>query len=159
MNLIENLKDNDLNERKKIMSMIEDRADKHFRRDIRLFFGCRNKACNLLDDETKLFSEFLTRLNAFSREVGIPKTYNYDLLRNEREWIYNALANKEGMVYVCGKVAVAESTYQSLVKMAFDGQRGLGCALEIGDHEKQYTDAEEVLKLMKNQIKDVNIHI
>ena len=131
------------------MSMIEDRADKHFRRDIRLFFGCRNKACNLLDDETKLFSEFVTRFNAFSREVDIPKTYNYDLLRNEREWIYNALANKEGMVYVCGKVAVAESTYQSLVKIVFEGQRGLGCAVEIEDQEKQYKDAEEFLKLMK----------
>ena len=93
------------------MSMIEYRADKHFRRDIRLFFGCRNKACNLLDDETKLFWEFLTRFNAFSREVDTPKTYDYDLLRIEMEWIYNALANKKGLVYVCGKVAVAESTY------------------------------------------------
>ena len=110
INRVENVDYQNEKDVAQVKGMIKLRADKTGRREIRLFFGCRNKGCNLLNNETELYTEFLTRLNAFSREANIPKTYNHDLMRQEQELVFSTLVNEGGRIYICGKVAIAHST-------------------------------------------------
>ena len=44
------------------------------RKLIYLFFGCRDKQCNLLEKETNLYSDIVHRFDAFSREKIYPNT-------------------------------------------------------------------------------------
>ena len=131
--------------------MIKHRADKTGRREIRLFFGCRNKECNLLDRETRVYSEFLTRLNAFSREKDIPKMYNSDLLKQEKEMVYSTLVNEGGRIYICGKVAMAHTTFQAVVAVGSEWTRQPGGRMEGKSKEEADINAEDFVNFLKDK--------
>ena len=150
VNRLENLNYKDEKEVARMRAMIRNRADKTGRREIRLFFGCRNKECNLLNQETEVYSEFLTRLNAFSREKNIPKTYNHDLLKQEKELVYSTLVNEGGKIYICGKVAIAHSTYKALIEVGSDVNRMLGGRFEDRPKEEADQFAENFLNYLKD---------
>ena len=82
---------------------------------VTLFFGCRNKQCNLLEDETKVYSKIMSRLNAFSRESNLPKQYVSDVMQKAHQSIYHSLVEQNGLVYVCGKISMANSVFKTLV--------------------------------------------
>ena len=151
VNRLENLNYKDEKEVARMRAMIRNRADKTGRREIRLFFGCRNKGCNLLNQETEVYSEFLTRLNAFSREHNIPKTYNHDLLKQEKEMVYSTLVNEGGRIYICGKVAIAHSTYKALIEVGSDVNRMLGGRFEGRPKEQADQFAENFVNFLKDK--------
>ena len=82
---------------------------------VSLFFGCRNKQCNLLEDETKVYSKIMNRFNAFSRESNLTKQYVSDVMQKEHQSIYHSLVEQNGLVYVCGKISMASSVFKTLV--------------------------------------------
>ena len=82
-----------------------------------MFFGCRDKGCNLLEHETNMFSNLMTRFNAFSREANCPKQYVSDVMKKEHHLIYNALVEQNGLIYVCGKIAMADTVFKTLVSI------------------------------------------
>ena len=82
-----------------------------------MFFGCRSNDCNLLHEEMKVECKFLTRYVAFSQADGQPRQYNYELMEAEKELIYNMIVEEEGVVFVCGKNAMADSVKQTLIKI------------------------------------------
>jgi nitric-oxide synthase len=84
---------------------------------ITMFFGCRDKGCNLLEHETNVYSEIMTRFDAFSREPNCPKQYVSDVMRKEHHLIYNALVEQNGLIYVCGKTAMADTVFKTLVSI------------------------------------------
>ena len=151
INRLENLDYKNEKDVAQLRAMIRIRADKTGRREIRLFFGCRNKACNLLHQETEVYSEFLTRLNAFSREQNIPKTYNHDLLKQEKELVYSTLVNEGGRIYICGKVAIAHSTYKALIEVGSDVNRMLGGRFEGRPKEESDQFAENFVNFLKDK--------
>ena len=151
INRIENLDYQNEKDVAQLKAMIRIRADKTNRREIRLFFGCRNKGCNLLNKETELYSEFLCRLNAFSRERNIPKTYNHQLLKQEKELVYSTLVNEGGRIYICGKVAIAHSTYQALIEVGSEVNRMLGGRFEGKGKEEADAYAENFLNFLKDK--------
>ena len=151
INRLENLDYKNEQDVKQLRAMIRIRADKTGRREIRLFFGCRNKGCNLLNQETEIYSEFLTRLNAFSRETNIPKTYNHDLLKQEKELVYSTLVNEGGRIYICGKVAIAHSTYKALIEVGSDVNRMLGGRFEGRPKEESDQFAENFVNFLKDK--------
>ena len=151
INRLENLDYSNEKDVARLKAMIRMRADKTNRREIRLFFGCRNKGCNLLNQETEVYSEFLTRLNAFSREQNIPKTYNHDLLRQEKELVYSTLVNEGGKIYICGKVAIAHSTYKALIEVGSDINRMMGGRFEGRPKEEADQFAENFVNFLKDK--------
>ena len=151
INRLENLDYKNEKDVAQLRAMIRIRADKTGRREIRLFFGCRNKGCNLLNQETEVYSEFLTRLNAFSREQNIPKTYNHDLLKQEKELVYSTLVNEGGRIYICGKVAIAHSTYKALIEVGSDVNRMLGGRFEGRPKEEADQFAENFVNFLKDK--------
>ena len=80
-----------------------------------MFFGCRDKNCNLLEYETNLYKNVITRFNAFSREANLPKQYVSDIMKEEHNLIYDALVERNGLIYVCGKIALANVVFKTLV--------------------------------------------
>ncbi|KAF2477411.1 NADPH dependent diflavin oxidoreductase-like protein 1 [Lindgomyces ingoldianus] len=70
-----------------------------------LFFGCRNAQADFFfkDDWEALKTEGvpLDVLSAFSRDQR-RKVYVQDLVRQNSAVVYDTLANKEGVVYICG---------------------------------------------------------
>ena len=151
INRVENLDYQNEKDVAQVKGMIKIRANKTGRREIRLFFGCRNKGCNLLSKETEVYAEFLTRLNAFSREKNIPKTYNHDLLRQEKELVYSTLVNERGRIYICGKVAIAHSTYQALIEVGSDVNRMVGGMFEGKPKEESDQFAEDYVNFLKDK--------
>ena len=82
-----------------------------------MFFGCRDKGCNLLEQETTFYSDILTRFNAFSRDPNCPKQYVSDVMKKEHHLIYNSLVEQNGLIYVCGKIAMADTVFKTLVSI------------------------------------------
>jgi len=151
INRVENVDYQNEKDVAQVKGMIKLRADKTGRREIRLFFGCRNKGCNLLNNETELYTEFLTRLNAFSREANIPKTYNHDLMRQEQELVFSTLVNEGGRIYICGKVAIAHSTYQALIEVGSEVNRMPGGRYEGRSKEDAVRYSEDFLNFLKDK--------
>ena len=73
-----------------------------------LFFGCRDWASNLLEDETE---GVLTRYNAFSRQIGEPKKYVQDLVLDHQEMVKKMVMDQEGYILVCGMVKKRKTAF------------------------------------------------
>ena len=82
-----------------------------------MFFGCRDQESNLLKYETNMFSNIIRRFNAFSREHNLPKQYVSDVMKKEYQLIYDALVEKNGLIYVCGKITMADTVFKTLVSI------------------------------------------
>ena len=82
-----------------------------------MFFGCRDKKCNLLEYETSIYLNMVKRFNAFSRETVCPKQYVSDIMKKEHQLIYEALVEQNGIIYVCGKIAMANTVFKTLVSI------------------------------------------
>ena len=82
-----------------------------------MFFGCRDQESNLLEKETEMFPSIIKRFNAFSREQNLPKQYVSDAMKNEHHLIYDALVEKNGLIYVCGKITMADTVFKTLVSI------------------------------------------
>ena len=82
-----------------------------------MFFGCRDHESNLLESETKMFPSIIKRFNAFSREQNLPKQYVSDAMKREHQLIYDALVEKNGIIYVCGKITMADTVFKTLVSI------------------------------------------
>ena len=151
INRLENLNYGNEKDVAQLKATVKLRADKTGRREMRLFFGCRNKGCNLLDNETQIYSAFLTRLNAFSREKDIPKMYNHDLLKQEKEMVYSTLVQEGGRIYICGKVTMAHTTFQAVVQAGSEVQRQLGGRMEGRSKEEADLQAEDFVNFLKDK--------
>ena len=151
INRLDNLDYNNDKEIAHLQGMISRSSDKKNRRTIHLFFGCRNKECNLLAKETDVFSEFMTRFDAFSREVDTPKKYNYELLKEQKELVYNTLMNPQGRIYICGKVAMAHSTSQALVQVASEVMRQTGGIMAGRTKKEADVAGEDLVNFWKDK--------
>lgn len=69
-----------------------------------LFFGCRNRDADFFfsDEWTMLAHEGLKVFAGFSRDKDTPKTYVQDLIREQKDLVFDVLVEKKGKVYVCG---------------------------------------------------------
>jgi sulfite reductase alpha subunit-like flavoprotein len=65
----------------------------------------------------KFFKPLLTRYSAYSRESGQDKKHVQDLLLEQGETIHDALLNRNGRVYICGKVSMAEEVNNTIIEV------------------------------------------
>lgn len=95
-------------------SFISSRARKN---KLQLFYGCFDKKADILRDETdRLALDVLTRFSAFSREPNEAKKYVQDLILEEgKSTVADALIRRDGIVYICGKIAMAEAVHNAIV--------------------------------------------
>ena len=121
------------------------------KRSIKLFFGCRNRESNLLSKETELYSGFLTRFDAFSREKDVPKEYNHDVMKKQAELVYTTLVKQGGVVFVCGKMAMADSVFQRFIGTV--AQRLIKDSNMENDEEK-IAFTEKTAQYLLNSLKD-----
>ena len=106
---------------------------------IMLYFGCRKRNMELLKTETDQLRKMgigLERRDALSREKGKLRQYVQDLVRGDGEKIYKTWMKEDGVIFLCGKVAMAEEVGQVLRNI-----------LEI--YGKM--DKEEATQVMKNK--------
>ena len=82
-----------------------------------MFFGCRDQESNLLASETNVFTNVMKRFNTFSREQNLPKQYVSDIMKEEHHLIYDALVEKNGLIFVCGKITMADTVFKTLVSI------------------------------------------
>ena len=117
---LEQLDFTDSTTHKKAHQIVETFSDATRRKIISLFFGCRNKQCNLIEGETAAYSHVVHRFNAFSREENQPKQYVSDAMHSQHQLIYQSLVEENGLIYVCGKIAMANSVFKTLVSIVAD---------------------------------------
>ncbi|KAF4553438.1 Flavodoxin-like protein [Elsinoe fawcettii] len=69
-----------------------------------LFFGCRSKDADYFFEREweELQDEGLKTCVALSREKNIPRKYVQDLIREERDAVFEAIDEKMGKIFVCG---------------------------------------------------------
>jgi len=88
--------------------------------NIALFFGTRSKLDKLFD------SDFVTSQKVgalhhyhigYSREEGMDKKYVQDILPDKKEVIVDLLKNKNGVVFVCGSLALKRGVTMALEKI------------------------------------------
>ena len=151
INRLDNLDYNNDKEIAHLRGMISRSSDKKNRRTIHLFFGCRNRECNLLAKETEVCAEFMTRFDAFSREVDTPKKYNYELLKEQKELVYSTLMNPEGRIYICGRVAMAHSVSQAMVQVGSEVMRQSGGIMEGKSKEEADINGEDLVNFWKDK--------
>ncbi|GAA6048474.1 hypothetical protein JCM3770_003775 [Rhodotorula araucariae] len=112
---------------------------------IDLFYGCRRSTWDFLyKDEWEQYAKELDgkfRMHcAFSREVGKPKVYVQQLLREEGDRIGEALVQQKGYAYICGDAGnMAKAVERELATI-------LGRAKGGTDE-----DGEKELKLLKDR--------
>jgi len=86
-----------------------------------LFFGCRSDTDYIYHDDLKAFlaDGTLSQLHvAFSRKVGVAKTYVQDLVRKQAEELWPLIA-QGGHIYVCGDAgAMAPAVKEAFIAMA-----------------------------------------
>ena len=121
------------------------------RRSIKLFFGCRNRESNLLSKETDLYSAILRRFDAFSRGENGLNEYNYEVMENQSEIVYNALVKQSGYIYVCGKISMADAVFKSFVSII---SRHLITDHKIEDDEEKISFVEQIAEDFMNSLKD-----
>jgi len=91
------------------------RRSEHQEWPIHLFFGCKNKNGKLLENETKALGDILERSTAFSQLHG-KKEHVQDLVLQKSRQVFEYLYNEGGIVYVCGKVSMAESVTDAIIE-------------------------------------------
>lgn len=103
------------------------------------YFGCRKKSMDLLKTDTDLLRKqginFVRRV-ALSRERGEQRHYVQDLVREDAEDIYRTWMEEDGVIFVCGKVAMAEE---------------VGLALRNTLEKYGYMDKEQATQVMKDK--------
>ena len=82
---------------------------------LQLFFGCFDKEADILLDETDpLALDVLTRYSAYSRDPKSPKKYVQNLVLEQGQNVYDILINRNGRVYICGKISMAQSVTEAI---------------------------------------------
>ena len=96
-----------------------------------LFYGCRVPGLDLLRDETDAFTSNgllnwamsimnltnsfpFERYTAYSRIPGKPRKYVQDLVEEKAALVWNLWQQKKGIIYVCGKIAMATGVQNAL---------------------------------------------
>lgn len=109
---------------------------------ITFYFGCRKRNMELLKAETDQLRQIgidFDRQDAFSRENGEPRQYVQDLVRKDGKKIYKTWMKEDGVIFICGKVAMAEEVGQVLRNILED----------YGKMDQE--EATQVMKDMKSQ--------
>ena len=105
-----------------------------------LYFGCQKRNMILLKAETdQLIQMGIERRDALSREKGEPHQYVQDLVREDGKKIYKTWMEEDGVIFLCGKVAMAEEVGQVLRNI-----------LEVYG-KMDMEEATQVMKNMKSQ--------
>ena len=85
---------------------------------IHLFFGCQDEESDFLKHEIDLWeASMLKRYLAYSRMESEPKEYVQDKVRQNGQQIFADIILRQGRIYVCGKVSMAEEVNGELVNI------------------------------------------
>eukprot|EP01006_Ploeotia_vitrea_P046982 TRINITY_DN67076_c8_g5_i2.p1 TRINITY_DN67076_c8_g5~~TRINITY_DN67076_c8_g5_i2.p1 ORF type:complete len:299 (+),score=33.38 TRINITY_DN67076_c8_g5_i2:266-1162(+) len=102
-----------------------------------LYFGCRNKQELLHADELLRYQKAgVAELNiAYSREPGVPKTYVYELLSQQKEKLSALINGGKAIVYICGAAnTMAKDVMVTLAGVLRPGVKHTdGSAMEVMD--------------------------
>ena len=103
---------------------VEDRKLKSFlstrarRNKLQLFYGCFDPDSDLLRDETDPLSiDVITRYSAYSRDKNVAKKHVQDLILEKADVVHDALIRQDGRVYICGKIAMAQSVTEAIIQV------------------------------------------
>merc|ERR1712079_42902 len=108
---------------------------------VELIFGCRTECSNLLENETKPLKALLQRTTAFSGCANKRKEYVQDIVRRKSRMVYDYLFTSGGLVYVCGKVSMAEAVTDTIIE-AIDKH--------MTQEDREETSAAEYVNAMKD---------
>ena len=72
-------------------------------------------------------------------------------MRQEQELVFSTLVNEGGRIYICGKVAIAHSTYQALIEVGSEVNRMPGGRYEGRSKEDAVRYSEDFLNFLKDK--------
>lgn len=106
----------------------------------RIFFGCRSPSELLYQDRLTLFESLGSRIHyAFSRVFGTQKVHVQDLFRSEVETIWRDVFERNGRVFVCGRLELYGGVKEGLIK----------AAVEVGNMTE--SQAHEAVQALENE--------